>query len=103
MGDGRWPGTRKSPGMESDDLSSSPGLATDELCKPRQMAELLWASGLLFTIISTSKSKHENAQLYTVPAILSLLLPDPHSTVSSLLCALEFDLNGLHLWGLLWS
>lgn len=89
--------------MEPDDLSSSPGLATDELCKPRQMAELLGASGLLFTIISTSKSNHENAQLYMVPAILpfpSQILTPP---VSSLLCALEFDLNRLHQWGLLWS
>lgn len=102
MGGGRWPGTGNSTGMEPEDLSSSPGLATKELCKPRQMAELLRASGLLFTIISTSKSNHENAQLYMVPAILPppQILPPP---VSSLLCALEFDLNRLHQGGPLWS
>ena len=57
------------PGMalewEPVALSSSPGLATSELCKCRQMAELHWASVLLFrsgSVVFTSRSHHENVK-----------------------------------------
>lgn len=76
VGGGMEPGTALEG--EPDDLSPSAGLATNELCK---LDKWLNFSGPLCyclevdSIISTSKSNHENVKLYIVPAVLHLLRP----------------------------